>query len=52
MHGGSAHRGDGGVDARPEHGHPPAAAVRRTQDEDGVLRQVDSSGQTGHWAEH
>lgn len=52
VHGGSTDGGDGGVDPRPEHRHPPAAAVRRTQDKHAVVHQVGSSGQTGHRVEH
>lgn len=44
--------GDGGVDPRPEHGHSAPGAVRRTQNHHAVLRQLSSTGRTGHRERH
>lgn len=44
--------GDGGVDPRPEHGHSAPGAVRRTQNQHAVLRQLSSTGHTGHRERH
>lgn len=50
--GGSTDGGDGGVDPRPEHRHPPLGAVWRTQNHRFVLHQVSSTGHTGHRVRH
>lgn len=47
--GGSTDGGDGGVDPRPEHRHPPVGAVGRTQDQQLVLGQVGPPGHTADW---
>lgn len=47
--GGSAYGGDGGVDPRPEHRHPPLGAVGWAQDQQLVLGHVGSPGHTADW---
>lgn len=47
VHGCSTHAGHGGVHLRTEHWHPPEGAVRRTEDQLLLLRQVCPTGRTG-----